>query len=695
VEALWQDFRYAARNLGKSRGFTVMVLAILALGIGANSAIFGVVDAALLRPLPYHEPDRLVTIYESSPANDLGSRNSVAPGNYLDWREQNRVFEHIGAVSLPGFTLTGTDRSERVLGAAISAGMLHMLGLRPVLGREFEPADDRADSDRVVMLNYSLWQRRFGGDPRIVGKTIRLGVASHLVIGVLPAGLRFPREDVELWVPLEQTIAPNDMRWRDSHYLDVYARLKHGITLPEARGEMNRIAGSLKQAYPTSNSGAGALLIPLQTDLGGNVRPALLMLLAAVGFVLIIACANVGNLMLVRGLGCQKEMSVRMVLGASSLRILRQALIEGLFLSVAGGSIGLMFAGWMRQALLALRPAGLPRQNVIETDARVLLFTLGISVLAGILCSLAPALGAARSDLNLALRGNSRETTAGPGARRWRDVFVTGEIAISLVLLIGSGLLIRSFVRLQRSELGFRIDHTVTARISIPPETYSRDDQVASFCDRLLENIRALPGVEAAGMVSYLPLTGRNSSNGFDIEGRPPRQPSDRPYALIRIADPRYFKVLQIPVMVGRGIEDWDRADMARVVVISESMARRYWPGGNPIGEHLKVDIGMDQSPWKIVGVVRDVRASIAAEPEPTLYFPYAQMPYRYMVLAVRTHADEKAILETMRAAAGSLDADQPLYHLRTLDELMAQTLMPWRFSMTLLALFAALALMA
>ena len=693
MEAFWQDARYAVRNLRKNPGFSLTVAAILALGIGANSAIFSVVDAALFRPLPYSEPDRLVTVYESNAANDPGSRSAVAPGNFLDWREQNRVFEQIGAVSLPGFTLTGTDRPERVLGAAVSAGMLRMLGLRPAMGREIGISDDRAGADKVVMLGYSLWQRRFGGDWRIVGETILLGGVPHLVVGVLPAGLRFPREQVELWVPLEQAIAPADMRWRDSHYLEVYARLKQGVTLAEAGRQMNRIAGLLKQTHPKSNSGAGALLIPLQTDLSGNVRPALLAMLAAAAFVLLIACANAGNLMLVRGLGRQREMAVRMALGAGRLRIVRQTWMEGMLLSVLGGSVGLVVAGWVRQALLALRPAGMPLHNVIETDARVLLFTLGISILAGLLCSLLPAARSARSDLKLVLRGSSREATAGPGALRLRNALAAGEIAISLMLLIGAGLLIRSFVRLRGTEPGFRTDHTVTARISIPPEKYSRDEQVAAFCSRLIGKVREIPGVEDAGMVSYLPLTGRNSSHSFEIEGRPPRSPSDRMQALIRIADARYFRILQVPVLRGRGIESWDRAGAARAAVISDSMARTYWPGGNPVGAFLKIDIGMDQSPWQIVGVVRDVRAGIAAEPEPTIYFPYLQMPYRYMVLTVRTQAGEKAMLDELRAAAARLDADQPLYQLRTLEALMAQTLLPWRFTMTLLASFAALAL--
>jgi putative ABC transport system permease protein len=693
MDSLWQDLRYAIRNLGKNPGFTLLVLLTLALGIGANSAIFSVVDAVLLRPLPYREAERLVSIAESDQANSWASRNAVAPGNFLDWREQNQVFEQMGAVSLPGYNLTGTDRPERLLGAATSAGMLHMLGLQPVLGREFGPADDREGAEPVVMISHSLWQRRFGGDPTLIGKTVCLNTIAHTVVGILPAGLQFPNEDVDLWVPIEQTITTKDMHWRNSHYLDVYARLKPGVTLAQARIEMNRVANALKRSYPDTNSGAGAILISLPEDVVGDIRPALLTLLVAVGFVLLIACANVANLLLVRATDREKEMSIRVALGAGSSRLMRQLLTESVVLSLAGGAAGLLVAGWGRHALLALRPIGLPRFNTMGTDGRVLLFTLGISVVAGILFGLVPALRAARSDLSLALRGTSRGATAGMGTHRLRNLFGAGEIAISLVLLVGAGLLIRSFVRLRNIELGFRTDHTVTARVSIPRDKYAQDTQVASFYDQLLDHVRALPGVEAAGTVSFLPLTGHNFDESFDVVGRPPRPPSDRTYALIRFADPEYFRVLQIPLLRGRGIEDHDRAGTPRAVVISESMARQYWPDTNPIGQHLKVYMGMDQSPWEVVGVVGDVRTKINTGPEPTLYFSYKQAPYRFMVLTVRTHANPIAMVEAIRGAVRSIDPDQPLSQVRTLDQLAEWTLVPWRFSMTLLASFAALAL--
>ena len=696
LEALWTDLRFALRMLLKTPGFTFIAILTLALGIGANTAIFSVIDAVLLRPLPYAQPDRLVTISEAGKPNDLSTRNEVAPGNFLDWRDRNQSFEKMAAVNTTGYSLTGDDRPERVQGAVLSSGMLQMLGLRPALGREFEAADDRPGANPVVILSYPLWQRRFNSDPAIVGKSIRLGITPYTVIGVLPAVSVsiFPESDVDLWLPLEQTIVPREMHWHDSHYLAVYARLKTGVTLAQAREEMNRITADVKRENPDSNSGAAALVIPLQQDLAGEIRPALLTLLAAVGFVLLIACANVANLLLVRASGRGKEFAIRVALGAGKWRIVRQLLTESLLLGVAGGCAGLLVASWTRHVLLALKPGSLPEVNNIQTDWRVLLFTLGISITTGLLFGLAPALRGTSLNLTPALHVSSRSATAGKSAQRLRNVFVAAEIAISLVLLVGAGLTIRTFVQLRGQNLGFRADHIVTARISIPQAQYSRPDQVVSFYDSVLDRVRAIPGVESAGMVSYLPLTGHNFDNSFDIVGWPQRPPSDRTYALIRFIDPQYFRVLGIPLRNGRSVDEHDRPETSRSIVVSESMAKRYWPKTNPIGQHLIVYMGEDQStPWQVVGVVADVRTEIAADPQATMYMPYAQTPYRYMVLAVRTHGDPEAMVKSIRSAARVIDPDQPVYQCRTLTELIDETLVPWRFSMTLLGVFAAMAL--
>jgi putative ABC transport system permease protein len=695
-ETFWSDIRFALRMLGKNPAFSSIAILTLALGIGANTAIFSVVDAVLLRPLPYSQPDRLVTVSESNRPYDLLTRNAVAPGNFLDWRDRNHVFEQIAAVQLPGFSLTGLDRPERVLGAATSAGMLRLLGLRPALGREFEAADDHNGAAPVVMLTHALWKRRFAADPDILGKTIHLGMTPYTVIGVLPAGLKFPEPDVQLWVPLEQGLSPQEMHWHSSHYLDVYARLKPGVTLAQANEQISRIAAEVKQENPDSNSGAAALVISMQEDLAGTIRPALITLLVAVAFVLLIACANVANLLLVRAAGRGKELAIRMALGAGKSRVLRQMLTESVFLSVAGGCAGLFVASWTRQALLALKPESLPQFNVIQTDWRVLLFTLAISILTGLLFGLVPALRGTGLNLAPTLHGSSRTVTANKNTQHLRNIFVSAEMAISLVLLVGAGLTIRSFLELRNIPLGFRTDHTVTARISIPEDKYSGDDQVVSFYDSVLERIRATPGVESAGLISFLPLTGHNFDNSFDIVGRPPRPASGRDYALVRFVDPQFFDVLQIPLLSGRSLEPRDRAGSSRSIVLSESMAKRYWPNASSgaVGAHLTVYLGMDQSPWEVVGIVGDVRTSIAEEPQPTMYFPYSQIPFRFMVLAVRTHGDAKAMSETIRKTVSQLDPDQPVFQSRTLADLVDQSLIPWRFSMTLLAAFAAMALL-
>ena len=454
---------------------------------------------------------------------------------------------------------------------------------------------------------------------------------------------------------------------------------------------MSRIAAQIKREQTESNSGAAVLVLTLQDDLSGAIRPALLTLLVAVGFVLLIACVNVANLLLVRATSRGKELATRIALGAGKARLMRQMLTESILLSFAGGCAGLLVASWTRRLLLAFRPESLPQFNVIETDGRVLLFTLAVCVGTGLLFGLLPALRSSTINLNHA---TSRSSTPGKSTQRLRNLFVAAEIAISLVLLAGAGLTIRSFLHLRATDLGFRSDHTVTARISIPNDKYSKDEQVIAFYDHLLERIRSTVGVESAAMVSFLPLTGHNFDNSFDVVGRPPHPPDNRDYALVRFVDPQYFRVLGIPLLSGRGIGEHDRLGSWRSIVLSESMAKRYWPNSSPIGEHLMVYMGEDQSPWEVVGTVGDVRTSIAEEPQPTMYFPYAQFPYRFMVLTVRTHGDPQSMIETIRNTVAILDPDQPIYQTRTLANLIDTNLVPWRFSMMLLCMFAAMALL-
>ena len=694
METLWPDLRYGLRTLRKNPGFTAVAILTLALGIGANTAIFSVIDAVLLRPLPYKAPDRLVTVTEANHPYDLYSRNEVAPGNFLDWRARNQVFSEIGAFHMKGYTLTGGDSPERVQCALTSANFLHMLGLNPALGRDFQPSDDRDGAPRVVLLGDALWKSRFGSDPKILGKTIYLDTNPYTVVGVLPANLTFPKDAAELWIPLERANSPHDMHGYSSHYLDVYARLKPGVTIAQASEEMSRLAAQIKKEQPESNSGPAALVIPLQEDLSGDIRPALLTLLAAVGFVLLIACANVANLLLVRATVRGREIATRIALGAGQGRLVRQLLIESLLLSLAGGCAGLLVAYWTRQVFLALSPNSLPQFNAIGTDGRVLLFTLLVSIATGLLFSLLPAFRGIGLELSTTLHGNTRHASSGKNSQRLRNLLVIAEIATSLVLLAGAGLTIRSFLQLRDADLGFRTDHIVTARVTIPTDKYVKDEQVASFYDRVLERVRIVPGVESLGLVSYLPLTGHNFDNSFDIVGQPAHAPDDRSYPLVRFVDPQYFGVLSIPLLAGRGFDEHDRLGAGRSMIVSQSMATRFFPGKNPLGQHLIVYMGDDQSPWQIVGIVGDVRSDIAAPAKPTMYFPYDQFPYRYMVLTVRTHTESGSVLDSVRRAVDSVDPDEPVYQARTLDELIDESLVPWRFSMTLLSVFAAMALL-
>jgi predicted permease len=697
LETLYSDVRFGLRMLRKNPAFTAIAIVTLALGIGANTAIFSVVDAVLLRPLPYAQPDRLVTVTEASHPFDLSSRNEVAAGNFLDWRLRNQVFSEIDAALMKGFTLTGGDSPERVQCAVVSAGMLHMLGLKPALGRDFLSSDDRDGAPGVVLLSDDLWKSRYARDPKIIGQTVYLDTHPYTIIGVFPSGLNFlpdSSDAFDFWIPLQQIITPKDMHWKSSHYLNVYARLKPGVTIAQATSEMNRLAAQIKVESPDSNSGAAALVIPLQEDISGDIRPALLTLLAAVCFVLLIACANVANLLLVRATVRGKELATRVALGAGKGRLIRQLLTESVILSLAGGCAGLLVANWTRQLLLALSPNSLPQFNTIETDGRVLFFTLLISIVTGLLFGLIPALRATGLGISSALHGTTRNASPGKSTQRLRNLLIVSEIAISLVLLAGAGLTIRSFLGLRNADLGFRSDHTVTARVTIPKDKYVKDEQVVSFYDRLLEGVRATPGVESAGIISYLPLTGHTFDNSFDIVGQPARPESDRNYSQVRFIDTQYFNVLGIPLLTGRAFDEHDRLGSARSVVISQSMAKLFFAGKNPVGRHLLVYLGENQSPWEVVGVVGDVRSDIAANPLPMMYFPYAQLPYRYMVLALRTQSDFASVIAGIRTTVNSIDPDEPVYQTRTLAELIDEQLVPWRFSMTLLCVFAAMALL-
>ncbi|HSE54056.1 MAG TPA: ABC transporter permease, partial [Gemmatimonadales bacterium] len=634
----------------------------------------------------------LVFLREADHADAVDQAFPVSPGDFLDWRDRNRVFSEIGAIQTVGFNLAGEGSPERISGAAVSASVFPMLGVTPALGRGFTSEDDREGAPRVALLSHGLWQRQFGADPTVLGRSVTLNGDLYSVVGIAPP-IRFPTGEAELWVPLERYQSSADMRWRGSHFLGVIARLKPGVNLDQARREMNQLQGSLKADHPETSMGTGIVLESLQANLVRPVRPALLLLLAAVGLLLLLACANVANLMLVRASARQREFSIRAAIGAGGGRIVRQLLTESLLLSLAGAALGLLLQQWFAAGLLALSPPELPRLATVRLDRWVLGFTLLIAIATAVLFGLAPAWRASRLDLQTALRRNAATTTGAEG-RRLRGSLVGVEIALALVLLFGAGLLIRSFVQLRSADLGCRPAHLVTARIGLPQGKYPGDAETARFFDRLLLQAKSLPGAEAAGLASHLPATGTDFDNSFTIEGKAPLPPGEFQYALIRWIDPGFFPVMGIAMARGRGFDQRDRADGAPVAIVNQAMARRFWPGEDPIGKRFTIAMGPRPVPREIIGVVSDVRAAVNESPAPTMYVPYAQMPFRSMVLAVRTRTEPGAMIESIRRTVLSLDPQQPIQQARTVDQLLQESVAPWRFAMILLTVFAGVALL-
>ena len=692
METLIKDIRYGIRSLLKRPGFTAVAVITLALGIGANTAIFSVINAVLLRPLPYDHPEQLMALAESERPNDLTKRFPVAPANFLDWRAQNHSFSAMGAADTSSFNLTGTHLPERVVGAVTSASIFSMLGVQPIAGRAIIADDDQPAAPRVVLLSESLWQRRYARDVQIVGKSIGLNGEPYVVVGVMPSNFRFPERDVDLWVPIERQITEKDMHWRGSHYLTVVARLKPGVTLEQSRSEMNQLAAAIKSSLHGDMAGGAAIVLSLNDELSRQIRPTLFVLLGAVGLVLLIACANVASLLLVRANSRQREMTIRVVLGASRRRIARQLVTESLLLSLIGGAIGVILGEWFRGALLALSPDTLPRVNDIRTDGWVLLFAFLLSLVTGVVFGLAPVIYSMRTDLNHALRGGSHQATRGIRGLRLQRLIVTAEIAMSLVLVIAAGLVLQSFVKLSRADAGYRASDVVTTRVTLPKGRYQNNSDRAAFFERVLSGVSELPGVELAGASSFVPLTGKDFDNSFSIEGRP-EAPGQQTYALFRVVDSNYFQIMGIPLLRGRSFTEHDRADTPPVVIISESMARRYWPNQDPLGKRMTIDIGERPALREVVGILRDVRYTVTEENETAMYVPYRQQPTLSMVVVARTKAAPATMLRAIGEAVRKVDPDQPVQRVLTMDQIRSESVVPWRFSMLLIGSFAVIAL--
>jgi len=699
MQTLFRDLRFAARMLLRQPGFALVAVVTVALGIGANTAIFSVVNGVLLRPLPYLEPERLVALWETktTAGQEPNSRNEVALGNFLDWREQQSVCSEIAALTYASLNLTGLAEPERIQGASVTTNFFQLLGVQPIAGRLFLPEEENAGSPRAVIISHGLWQRRFGADTNLVGKTLTLNGNEHTVVGIMPPAfeLQFPSSrEIDMWVPMRIDSSSAN---RQSHYLYVLGRLKPGITLEQAKEGMTVLAGQLEQHYPETNADRGANVIPLHSQLVGEVRSYIQVLFAAVGFVLLIACVNVANLLLARVAARNKEVAIRTALGASRFRLVRQLLTESLLLSVLGGLLGLLLAFWGIDFLVALTPPDVPRLGEIGLHGPVFAWTFGIAILTGVLFGLAPALGVTRANLNESLKEGGRSTAA-PGRARTRNLLVISEVALALVLLIGAGLMIRSFMRLQQVNPGFDAKHLLTMNILLPGQKYRERQQINTFFDQLFERIRAVPGVEGVGGIDPLPLSNSNSTTGFVIEGGPLLAVADRPEVGERTVTPGYFEAMRIPLHSGRAFTEQDRPEAPRVVIINEALARRFWPGENAIGKRLGFQASVPQVWNEIVGIVGDVRHQrLDADPKPEVYFAYQQYPDRFMSLVARSSsepaADPAALTAAIRNQVLAVDASQPVFDIKTMDERISKAVAPSRFIMLLLGIFGGLSL--
>ncbi|HEV8484126.1 MAG TPA: ABC transporter permease [Blastocatellia bacterium] len=698
MNSVMHDLRYAIRMMANNRAFTAMSVIVLALGIAANTLIFSVVNAVLIRSLPFPDADRIVMLFERDFKRH--SREAIAPANFLDWRDQNQAFESMATYRPEHFSLTGADRPELVAGAVTTAGLFLVLGVEPILGRVFKADEENRGNGRVALISQSLWERRFGGDSSIVGQNIVANGEPLTIIGVMPAQFRFPFEESDLWIPPRQIVPEHVLRpnvnmasTRDSHYLDAVGRLKPGVSLAQAAADMDAVARHIEEQNPEDNGGRGVLLITLREDEVGDLRATLLLLFGAVGFVLLIACANVANLLLARATTRQKEIAIRTALGANRLRLVRQLLTESLLLAVLGGGLGLLLALWGINPLVSLMPAGIHGAQNIRLDGLVLGFTLAVSLATGVIFGLVPALHSTRSDLNETLKEGGRGGTAGARRNRARGLLVALEIALSMVLLIGAGLMIKSFVRLANVNPGFDTRSISTMRLSLPAAQYADPRSRATFFQQVIARLQSAPGVQSAAAISRLPLTPGNSSRSFYIEGRPEDGSGKSPSADYRVISSEYFSSMGTRLLKGRAFTERDDRNSHDVVIVNKTMAGRFWPDEDPLGKRFRIEA--DGAPMmEIVGVVEDVKHfGLAAQTRPEMYVPYQKDPWPFMTIVVRSTSDPKGLADLMRSEVWAVDRDLPVPDIKTIEQLLSNSVAQRRFNMSLLAVFGALAL--
>lgn len=700
MRKLWQDLRYSARTLRKTPAFALFAVLTLGLGIGANTAIFGVVNAVFLQPMPYPHPEQLVIVWETDSNRKL-THGTAPPADFLDWRSQSHSFQSLAAYQQWFFNLTGKGEPQQLPGVHVSPGFFSMLGVKPVLGRGFLPDEEKYGHGDVVILSHRLWAQNFGADPNIINTNATIDGKPYTIIGVLPAGFDFfgYNQPLDLWMPL--SFAPSDIR-RDNPSLIVFGRLKNGVDLTQANADVGAIAQRLSVAFPATNQGTGTNVVSMHNDLYGGTGDPLLVLLVVVGLVLLIACANVANLVLSRSALRQQEVAIRTALGARRSRLVQQLLTETTLLGLLGGAIGLLLACGAFRLMPVLLPPGLPHVNWIGVNRQVLEFTVSIAFLTGIVFGLAPALQFSKPDLNGSLKESGRGSTFGRHSRVTRDILAVVEVALSLILLIGAGTLIRSFRTILNQDMGFNVKNVLSFQVWLPTSRYATPIQASHFFEQAMQRMRHLPGVESAGAANFLPLTGWTDITGFTIDGRPAPPPKEEFVAHYRVIDEQFFQTLQIPLLSGRYFTQSDTPDSLSVAIINQALKDRYWPNSNPIGDRVHFSESSSAPYWPaignqsftIVGIVGDLKDHrFGNAKQGKIYLPYMQAPSRIMRIVLRTTVPPVSMAEAARQVIFSLDKNQPVTDMDTMEQLLSASVITQALNAKLLASFALLAL--
>ena len=693
MDAFLNDIRYAVRNLVKRPAFTIIAAVTLALGIGANTAIFSAVYALLLKPLPFPQIDRVVAIWDKEPSHGY-VHNEIAMANYLDWRAQSHAFEQLALFRWWSANLTGTDSPERVQGFFVTANFLDVTGMKPIMGRNFTADENQPGKDRVAMISPSLWRRRFGSDPNILNKAITVNGLQFVVVGVMPERFSYPIAG-DVYAPL--AITPELANDRQSHTYYVIGRLQPGVSIQNAQAEIDNINARLQQQYPETNTGLGATVFPIVADTVRKYDTGVWVAMGAVAFVLLIACANVANLMLARASGRQREIALRAALGASRWRIVRQLLTESLIVALLGGLLGILIAVWSIDALRVSNPGDAakfaPGWSDLGVNLPVLGFTVALSVLSGLVFGLAPAWQVSKPNLNDSLKEGSRQSSG--RSHGLRSSLVVFEVALSLVLLVSAGLFFRTFLALFKTDPGFDPDHVLTMSVVLPRAKYNNEPASAAFYADLLQRVKARPGVAAAAAVNFLPLGGSNSSDAYLVEGEPVPPPGQENIGRYRVCTPDYFSTMRIPIVKGRAFTEQDKAGAPPVVIVNEALARKHWPGQDPLGKRIRFDIPIEKAPWmEIVGVSKNVKHELTREVTPEYYLPHAQDSWNSMVLVARTTVDPASLAAGIRQDVAAIDKDQPVFDVRTMQEVRSISMGLQTFSSVMIGIFAGVALL-